>query len=102
MVRTLNGITEFYPVAIYLIVMGLISYFISLKISKKNKKQLLTLPIIFLGFTLILGVSGFITNDWGALGYLILAVLSFGAFLSSLVSSSIIYFIKFKNQEKKD
>ena len=102
MIRTLNVFAEYYPVAIYLMVMGLISYFISFKISKKNKKRLLILPIIFLGFTIILGVSGLITNDWGALGYLILAVLSLGAFISSLVSSLVIYFTKFKNQEKKD
>ncbi len=102
MTRTLSVITEYFPVVLYLIIMGLISYFISLKISKRNIKLLLTIPLIFLGFTIILGVSGLITNDWGAIGYLILAVLSLGAFLSSLVSSLIIYFTKFKNNEKKD
>ncbi|MGD9761624.1 MAG: hypothetical protein AB7U52_04235 [Candidatus Izemoplasmatales bacterium] len=102
MTRTLSVITEYFPVVLYLIIMGLISYFISLKISKRNIKLLLTIPLIFLGFTIILGVSSLITNDWGALCCLILAVLILGAFLSSLVSSLIVYFTKFKNNENKD
>ncbi|MGD9964642.1 MAG: hypothetical protein AB7S96_04740 [Candidatus Izemoplasmatales bacterium] len=90
-------ILTYYPIFIYVLVFGLISYLITLFIIKKNKRMFLIIPIIFFILTIILGGSAFLTDDWGALGYLILAFLAGGGFLSTLVSSLIIYFTKIKD-----
>ncbi|MGE4378668.1 MAG: hypothetical protein AB7E16_02010 [Candidatus Izemoplasmatales bacterium] len=90
-------ILSYYPLFIYVLVFGLISYFITLFIIKKNKRMFLVIPIVFFILTIILGGSAFLADDWGALGYLILALLAGGGFLSSLVSSLIIYFTKIKD-----
>lgn len=90
-------ILSYYPIFIYVLVFGLISYFITLLIVKRNKRMFLIIPIIFLILTIILGGSAFLADDWGALGYLILAFLAGGGFLGSLVSSLIIYFTKIKD-----
>ena len=92
-----DSILSYYPIALYVLVFGLISYFVTLFIIKRNKRMFLIIPIIFLVLTIILAVSAFLADDWGALGYLLLAFLAGGGFLSSLVSSLIIYFTKIKD-----
>ncbi|MDD3713211.1 MAG: hypothetical protein PHZ28_06945 [Candidatus Izemoplasmatales bacterium] len=99
MTTTLMSLTEYLPIIIYVLVAILISYFITKKVAKKNKLSLLILPGIFLALTLVTGTFGMIVNDWGALGYLIIAVLSLGALVGSLVSSLIVYLTVFKRKD---
>ncbi|MBN2890920.1 MAG: hypothetical protein JXL97_03560 [Bacteroidales bacterium] len=96
------SILQYYPILIYILVFALISYFISKALAKKNVKMLLVIPLVLLGFTLVFGVAAFLTNDWGALGYFLLAALGLGGFVSSSISSIILYYTKFKNPTKKD
>ncbi|MDY0010812.1 MAG: hypothetical protein RBR96_03660 [Candidatus Izemoplasmatales bacterium] len=99
MTTTLMTLTEYLPVIIYVLATILISYFITKKIAKNSKLHLLILPGIFLVLTLVTGAFGMIVNDWGALGYLIIASLSLGALIGSLISSLIVYVTVFKRKD---
>lgn len=96
---TLMTLTEYLPVIIYVLATILISYFITKKIAKNSKLHLLILPGIFLVLTLVTGAFGMIVNDWGALGYLIIASLSLGALIGSLISSLMVYVTVFKRKD---
>jgi hypothetical protein len=96
---TLMTLTEYLPIIIYVLITILISYFITKKIAKNNKLNLLILPGIFLILTIVTGTFGMIVNDWGALGYLIIAALSLGALIGSLISSLIVYLTVFKRKD---
>jgi uncharacterized membrane protein YcjF (UPF0283 family) len=44
-------------------------------------------------------VFAFLTNDWGALGYLILGAIAVASFVGSVIASLILYFTKFKKKD---
>lgn len=102
MILTSESFTQYLPIVLYVLIFGLISYFISIPIAKKNKKNLFILPGVLLVITLILIVSAYATNDWGALGYFILGALALGGFIASLAASLILYFKGTENSQKKD
>jgi len=87
-----NIFSQYLPMIIFLLVFGFISYFISKLIAKKDIKLVFVFPGIMLLLTLVFGFLTFLSNDWGSLGYLIIAAISLGGFVSSLVSSLILYF----------
>lgn len=102
MILTSESLTQYLPIVLYVLIFGIISYFVSIPIAKKNKKKLFILPGVLLAITAILAISAFATNDWGALGYFILGALAFGGFIASIVASLILYFKDFNTSEKKD
>ena len=76
------------------------SYLITFLLIKINKKLVFFLPILFfIGAGYFLG-AGLLSSDWGALGYLIIAILSVIALLGSIASSLIIYKKQIKPKDK--
>ena len=102
MLNTLSVLTDYLPIVLYVLIFGIISYFVSIPIAKRNKKKLFILPGVLLAITAILAIFAFATNDWGALGYFILGALAFGGFIASLIASLILYFKGTENSQKKD
>ncbi|AUD63819.1 hypothetical protein BK010_09540 [Tenericutes bacterium MO-XQ] len=76
------------------------SYLITFLLIKISKKLVFALPILFLIASAYFWGAGLLSTDWGALGYLIIAVLSVIALLGSLGSSLLIYFKKIKGTNK--
>jgi len=77
-----------------------ISYLITFFLIKISKKLVFALPILFLIAAIYFWGAGLLSTDWGALGYLVMAILSLIALLGSLGSSLLIYYKKIKNINK--
>lgn len=86
------------PLISFLIVF-VISFGIDLLLLKVNKKLLLILPIFFFVAALILWILGFISDNWGRLGFMIYAAFSTIAFVGSLVAFLILWFRKPKQKK---
>jgi uncharacterized membrane protein YcjF (UPF0283 family) len=93
------AITEFIPIVLYVGIFAIVSYFISNLLAKKKKILLLLIPGITLALALLMIVFAFLTNDWGALGYLILGAIAVASFVGSVIASLILYFTKFKKKD---
>lgn len=68
------------------------SFVITFLLIKINKKLVFGLPVLSMISAIYFWVSGLLANDWGALGYLIIGILSIIALIGSIASSLIIYF----------
>lgn len=79
-----------WPILLLLLISTLISYFLTSLITKRNMKLLFLIPGIFLTVTIVFAILGFLSQDWGRLGYLIMASIALGMFIGSLISSFII------------
>lgn len=93
----LFAVQTLLPISALIIVATLISYVITWFLVKKHPKMMFIMPIILLIITIGFTVLGFLSQDWGRLGYLIMAFISLGIFFGSLISSFII-----KSKLKKD
>lgn len=93
------AISEYLPIIIYVSIFGLISYFISYFLAKKRIILLLVIPGISLAIASLLLVLGFLSNDWGALGYLIYGAIAVASFIGSSIASLILYFTKYKKKD---
>lgn len=76
------------------------SYLITFLLVKISSKLVFALPILFLVSSVYFWGAGLLSRDWGALGFLIIAVLSVIALLGSIGSSLLIYFNKIKIKDK--
>ncbi|AUD65855.1 hypothetical protein BK011_09210 [Tenericutes bacterium MZ-XQ] len=76
------------------------SYLITFLLIKISKKLVFALPVLFLIASIYFWTAGLLSTDWGALGYLIIAVVSVIVLLGSLGSSLLIYFKKIKDINK--
>ncbi len=68
------------------------SFVITFLLIKIDKKLVFGLPVLSLISAIYFWVSGLLANDWGALGYIIIGILSIIALIGSIASSLIIYF----------
>lgn len=85
------------PLAVLIVVASLLSYGITWLIIKKYKKLIFLVPILLMMATIGFAILGFMSQDWGRLGYLIMAFTSLGAFFGALISSFVLR-SKQKNQ----
>lgn len=69
----------------------LISYFVTILLVKINRKLLFAMPIAFAVFSAIFWILGLLSDDWGALGFLLYGSFGLIALVGSLISSIIIY-----------
>lgn len=76
------------------------SFLITFLLIKISKKLVFALPILFLIASIYFWTAGLLSTDWGALGYLIIAIVSVIVLLGSLGSSLLIYFKKIKSINK--
>ena len=98
--RVLKGgifMERLWPILLLLLISTLISYFLTSLITKKNMKLLFLIPGIFLTAMIVFAILGFLSQDWGRLGYLIMASIALGMFIGSLISS---FIIKSRNKSK--
>ncbi|MFA6377940.1 MAG: hypothetical protein WCW63_04855 [Acholeplasmataceae bacterium] len=86
----LTAVQTFLPLFAVIIVASLISYFLTWFLVKKNSKLIFLIPIILIIITIGFTIAGFLSQDWGRLGYIIMAFISLGIFFGSLISSFII------------
>lgn len=78
------------------------SFVITFLLIKISKKLVFGLPILSLVSAIYFWGAGLLSNDWGALGYLIIGVLSIIALIGSVASSLIIYFKWIKPKKTKE
>ena len=86
----LMSVQTLLPLSVVIIFASLISYFLTWFLVKKNSKLIFFMPIILIIMTIGFTIAGFLSQDWGRLGYLIMAFISLGIFFGSLISSFII------------
>jgi ABC-type polysaccharide transport system permease subunit len=86
----LNAAQTLLPLSAVIIFASLISYVLTWFIVKKNSKLIFLMPIILIMITIGFTIAGFLSQDWGRLGYIIMAFISLGIFFGSLISSFII------------
>lgn len=84
------------PISALIVITSLISYFLTWLLIKKNKKLMFFIPLILLLITIGFVIAGFLSQDWGRLGYLIMAFVSLGSCFGALISS---FILKSKNNK---
>ena len=91
----LNVFQTLLPFSALIIVASLISYFLTWLLIKKHKKLMFLVPCILFITAIGFAIAGMLSQDWGRLGYLIMAFIALGAFFGSLISS---FILKSKNK----
>jgi hypothetical protein len=93
---------SYVPAILFILVVGLVNFPISLKLSKKSMILVMIIPGVFLVLGGILFLLGSVLNlGWGSLGYFIIGgILLLGGIGSAI--SSLVVFLKSKNRKSKN
>jgi len=67
----LNVFNQIFTFGIAVLIVFGISYLIDIFLVKVNKKAVFVLPAIFFTLGLVFWILGLVSDDWGALGYLL-------------------------------
>jgi hypothetical protein len=97
----MNNIAQIFPIIIFLIISGLIGYFISLLLSKIHTLMIFFIPVFFIllgGLLFVLGAFDLLNAGWGNIALLIYAMVSLLIGASNIISSIILYYKKRSNQ----
>ncbi len=71
---------------------GLVTFPFSAMLSKNNRWMVFVIPGVLALIAIVFAILGFVSEDWGRLGYLLIASFSALGFLGSLLSSMFLLF----------
>ncbi len=83
----LTSVSRFIPFIVGILIAFLVGYVSVIVFRKLSKKLTFLVPIFFLAVMVLFAILGFISTDWGRLGYLIFASLGFIALIGSVIAS---------------
>ena len=78
-----------------------VSYLFDIMLYRLNKKFIFVMPAIFLIGGIILFILGLLSDDWGALGFLLYSSFSLIAFVGSLFAALLMWYRK-RSHEARD
>lgn len=90
-----DSLETYLSVVFIFILSGLINYWLSGVLSKKNKWLVFIIPGIVLSISIAFLILGITANDdtgWAALGYLLISGFTLFVFIGTLISSIILFF----------
>ena len=90
----LNVFNQIFTFGIAVLIVFGISYLIDIFLVKVNKKAVFVLPAIFFTLGLVFWILGLVSDDWGALGYLLYGSFAGIAFVGSLIAGLLMWFKK--------
>lgn len=90
----LNVFNQIFTFGIAVLIVFGISYLIDIFLVKVNKKAVFVLPAIFFTLGLVFWILGLVSDDWGALGYLLYGSFAAIAFVGSLLAGLLMWFKK--------
>ncbi|PKK97905.1 MAG: hypothetical protein CVV57_09985 [Tenericutes bacterium HGW-Tenericutes-2] len=88
----LNVFNQIFTFGIAVLIVFGISYLIDIFIVKINKKAVFVLPAIFFLLGLVFWILGLVSDDWGALGFLLYGSFAAIAFVGSLLAGLLMWF----------
>ena len=71
-----------------------VSYLFDIFLYRLNKKFIFGMPLIFFIAAVVLWILGLLSDDWGALGFLLYASFSTIAFLGSILAALLMWYRK--------
>ncbi|MCR3906736.1 MAG: hypothetical protein NUK62_06930 [Tenericutes bacterium] len=93
----MGWLSQLLSLVVALLFSTLVSYAITYFLIRIHKKLYFLLPVFFVIFSAILWGLGFLSDDWGALGYMLYGAFALIAAVGSFISSMILW----KNAKKK-
>lgn len=90
-----DSLETYLSVVFIFLVSGLINFWLSGVLSKKNKWLVFIIPGIVLSISVAFLILGITANDdtgWAALGYLLISGFTLFVFIGTLISSIILFF----------
>lgn len=90
----LNVIPQLITFGIAILIVFGITYVIDIFLVKVKKILVFALPVLFLVAGIAFFILGLLSDDWGALGFLLYGVFSAIAFVGSLIAGLVMWYRK--------